>query len=191
MQVKIAKTKISIGIFVVGVGVLLVGSLVYRDICVYINGGRPRSAIVDGLCDIFFHPKRNNLIASVPLHGDSLQLVVSHKWRGNYQFKLLIPGGMADNVPVSEQIGLACSFFDRAGNIIYENRTPPSFYSSWNRVAGSLPMGSAMSFRMYLAPGDVPLDEELIVQAKFYGQFDKFYTAHPNACLLLVKERDK
>lgn len=193
MRVEVIMRKVAraIGIVVMAVGVLLVGDFVVRDIRVYINGGRPQSATVDGLCDIFFRPKRNNLIARVPLIGDRLQLTVSHKWRGNYQFKLLIPGGMADNVTATEQIGLVASFFDREGNLIYVNRTPPSPYSSWNRAVGNLPLGYAMSFRMYLAPDDVPLDDELTVKVEFCGQFDNFYAAHSNACLVLIKERDK
>lgn len=191
MRVEMIMKRRSIGIFIAGATCLLVGILVVVDIHVYINGGRPRSEIVDGLCDVFFRPKRNNLVAKMPLNGDTLQLIVSHKWRGNYQFKVLIPGGMADNVPVTEPIGLVGYFFDRAGRVVYVNRTPPSPYSSWNRIAGDLPSGSAMSFRMYLAPDDVPLDDELVVKLKFYGQFDKFYEAHPHACLILVKERDK
>lgn len=48
-----------------------------------------------------------------------------------------------------------------------------------------------MDFRMYRAPENVPLDDELTVNAIFSGQFDKFYAAHTNAYLVLVKERDK
>lgn len=182
--------KTSIYYAVIGVALLLVGGFAIRDICVYVNGGRPCSATVDGLCDVFFRPKRNNLVAKIPLDRGDVQLTVSHKWRGCYQFKLWCPDETPDEVSVTEQIGLDCSFFDGEGNEIYVNRTPPSSYSSWNKRRRNL-LGSEMSFRMYLVPQHVPLDTELTVKANFYGQFDRFYTAHSNACLILVKEKDK
>lgn len=183
--------KRSIVSIVVAIGALLVGTLIVRDVCVYVNGGRPCSAIVDGLCDVFFHPKRNNTVVRVPIYGSNLQFVVSHKWRGNYQFRLWVPDEIPDNSTVTEQIGLDCFFLDRNGNRVYLNHTPPTSHAWWLKVDRDLPLGSEMDFRMYLAPENVPLDEELIVKAKFYGQFDKFYGAHTNAYLVLVKERDK
>ena len=51
--------KRSIVIIVVTAGALLFGSLIIRDVSIYINGGRPRSAIVDGLCDLFFGTTAN------------------------------------------------------------------------------------------------------------------------------------
>ena len=183
--------KRSIVVIVVTAGALLFGSLIIRDVSIYINGGRPRSAIVDGLCDLFFHPKRNNTVVRVPINGNCLQFVVSHKWRGNYQFRLWIPDEIPDGASVTEQIGLDCTFLDGEGNKVYVNHTPPTPYASWLRVNRDLPLGSEMDFRMYRAPENVPLDDELTVKAIFSGQFDKFYAAHTNAYLVLVKERDK
>lgn len=183
--------KRSIVIIVVAAGALLFGSLIIRDVCIYINGGRPRSAIVDGLCDVFFHPKRSNTVVRVPINGRCLQFVVFHKWRGNYQFRLWIPDEIPDGASVTEQIGLDCTFLDGEGNKVYVNHTPPTPYASWLKVNRDLPLGSEMDFRMYRAPENVPLDDELTVKAIFCGQFDKFYAAHTNAYLVLVKERDK
>ena len=188
---QIIMKKSAVFIVVFGIVGLLVGAFVFRDICIYIDGGRPWSSTVDGVCDIFFHPKRNNIVAKVPLSGDSLHLVVSHRWRGKYQFRLWIPDEIPDNVAVTEQIGLDSTFFDRDGNKVYVNHTPPTPHAWWLKVNRNLPLGSEMDFRMYLAPDDVPLDDELSVNVKFYGQFNKFYAAHTNACLVLVKERDK
>ena len=162
---------ISIFSIIIGIVVLFADIFIYRDICTYINGGRPWSETVDGICGIFLHPKRNNTIVRVPISGECLHFTVSHKWRGNYQFRIWVPDEIPDNVSVSERIGLDCTFLDGEGREVYINHNPPTPYASWLKVNRELPVGSEMNFRMYLAPDNVPLDDELTVKAVFFGQF--------------------
>ena len=174
-----------------GAGILLFLGGVFRDIFVYVNGGRPCFATIDCLCGIFFHANRSNLIAKMPIVGDQVRLTVSHVWRGKYQFRVWVPETIEGFVSPIEMIGMDCSFFDKEGNEVYINKTPPSVNLLWSKMSYDGSQGSDLAFRMYLAPDDVPLDDELTVNVKFCGQFNKFYAAHTNACLVLVKERDK
>ncbi len=184
--------KRTISFLLIGVAMLLLATAaVVKDICIYIDGGRPWSATIDGICGIFFHAKRNNLLARVPVCGNQTRMTVSHKWRGSYQFRLWIPDAIEGFISAAETIGMDCVFYDKNGVIVYANRTPPSINSLWSMVARDGSKGSDLAFRMYSAPDDVPLDEELTVKVRFRGQFEKFFVAHSNACLVLVKERDK
>ena len=184
--------KRTISFLLIGVAMLLLATVVViKDVCLYINGGRPWSATVDSICSIFFHAKRNNLLARVPIEGDQVQMTVSHMWRGNYQFRLWIPDAIEGFIAATETIGMDCAFYDKNETVVYINRTPPSVNSFWSMVDRDGSKGSDLAFRMYRAPDDVPLNEELTVKVKFYGQLEKFFTAHSNVYLVLIKERDK
>lgn len=184
--------KRTITFLLIGVGILLLAVAVsVEDICVYIDGGRPRSATIDSLCGIFFHARRNNLVAKIPIRGVQTRMTVSHKWRGNYQFRLWVPDSIEGFISADETIGMDCVFCDKNGAAVYTNRTPASVNSLWSLEARDGSKGSDLAFRMYRVPDDVPMEEELTVKIKFNGQFEKFFAVHSNACIVLVKERDK
>ena len=159
--------------------------VIFRDIAVYRNGGRPWLAIVDSFCGIFCTAKRNTLIAAIPVREKHMSLRVSHPWRGKYQFWLRVP----DDGDVSEKLGLKCLFRDQSGNLLFEQEFSPETYASW------YPMlqrdGKYRAFWMYSVPQDVPLDIVVAVEICLSGEVDAFLRNHPESELLLVKERDK
>ena len=106
------------------VTVIAICVFVAHDVHVYINGGRPWSATIDGICGIFFTPKRNCVVLKVPVENERIKVKVSHKWRGNYQFRLWVPETDDGRPPSIEQIGLAWRFEDGGSpiNIGFFNR---------------------------------------------------------------------
>jgi hypothetical protein len=171
--------------------VIVVCVLVAHDVHVYINGGRPWSATIDGVCGIFFTPKRNCVVLKVPVQNGRMKMKVSHRWRGNYQFRLWVPNTENGKPPSVERIGLTWRFIDEEGRMVFNQMSPPSEYSPWDNQLVGVPYGYAKSFLMYTAPCDVPLDESLDADVQISGEFDKFKKSYPKSFLLLIKERDK
>ena len=173
------------------VTVIAICAFVAHDVHVYINGGRPWSATIDGICGIFFTPKRNCVVLKVPVENERMKVKVSHRWRGNYQFRLWVPETDDGRPPSIEQIGLDWRFEDETGRKIFNRISPPSEYSSWDSQLVGVPYGYAKSFQMYVAPLDVPLDRWINAEIKITGEFQRFKKSYPKSYLLLIKERDK
>lgn len=173
------------------VGAMAVSLFIANDIRLYLDGGRPRLAVVDDLCGIILHPKRNWVVAKVPVREEGAEFTVSHRWRGNYQFRLWVPEEMNEEEAVRDRLGIHCRFFDGNGSEVFAYGAWLSAHSSWTQRRWEMPYGKELSFRMYRAPDDVPLDENLKLTVKFGGDIQKFILAHPNSLLLVVKERDK
>jgi hypothetical protein len=173
------------------VTVIAICAFVAHDVHVFINGGRSWSATIDGVCGIFFTPKRNCVVLKVPVQNGRMKMKVSHRWRGNYQFRLWVPNTGNGKPPSVERIGLNWRFIDEDRRIIFNQMSPPSEYSPWDNQLVGVPHGYAKSFLMYTAPYDVPLDRLLDVEIQISGEFDKFKKSYPKSFLLLIKERDK
>ena len=173
-------------IFIVTLAVIIM-----YDINVYKNGGRPYYSIVDGICGIFFTPKRNCVVKKCPLQDRCIKMIVSHQWRGNYQFRLWVPETKDGKSPIIERLGLVWKFSDEMGNEVFNQESPPSKYSPWDTQLVGVPCGYAKSFVMYTAPYDVPIDKELCAEIQVIGDVEKFLELYPNSHLLLIKERDK
>lgn len=171
--------------------IMLVCALGVHDVYVYVNGNRPWSATIDGICGIFFTPKRNCVVLKVPVENERMKVKVSHRWRGNYQFRLWVPKTDTGKPPIVERIGLNWRFTDKNGRIIFNQISPPSEYSPWDNQLVGVPYGYAKSFLMYTAPCDVPLDISLDVEIEILGEFDKLVRTCSKPFLLLIKERDK
>jgi len=171
--------------------VIAVCAFVAHDVLAYINGNGPWSATIDGICGIFFTPKRNCIVLKAPVKNERTKLKVSHRWRGNYQFRLWVPETDSGMPPSVERIGLNWRFLDEEGRTVFNQISPPSEYSPWDNQLVGVPHGYAKSFLMYTAPCDVPLDTFLDVEIEILGEFDKFVKACPKSFLLLIKERDK
>lgn len=173
------------------VGGIAAGLFVVNDIRLYLGGGRPRLAVVEDLCGIILHPKRNWVVAKIPVREADAELMVSHRWRGNYQFRLWVSEEMDEKEAVRDRLGIHCRFFDGSGSEVFAYDAWLSAHSSWTQRRWEMPYGRELSFRMYRAPEDVPLDEKLKVTVRFEGDVKKFISAHTNSLLLVVKERDK
>ena len=173
------------------VTVIAICAFVAHDVHVYINGGRPWSATIDGICGIFFTPKRNCVVLKVPVENERIKVKVSHKWRGNYQFRLWVPETDTGMPPSVERTGLNWRFIDKDGKIVFNQISPPSEYSPWDKQLVGVSHGYAKSFQMYVAPLDVPLDRWINAEIKITGEFQRFKKSYPKSYLLLIKERDK
>lgn len=184
----IKKTSIFL---LLGAAIAIVTGVVIRDVCVYISGGRPWSATVDGLCSAFLCANRDCVLVKMPVCGNSMEFEAKHLWRGKYQFRLWVPEVVSNFTTVDEKVGLECAFYDMNGRRVFVIDTPPSPHKFWSQTGCGMQRGSDVAFRMYLVPDDVPLDHALMVKARLYGEIDKFRAVYPTSYLLLVKERDK
>lgn len=182
--------KIVIKIIFIAV-VIAICALLAHDVWVYIKGGRPWSATTDSICGIFLTPKRNCVVAKVPIQGALVKMKVSHRWRGNYQFRIWVPETKDGKSPSVERIGLVWRFIDETGKEVFTRTSQPSEYSSWDTQLVGVPYGYAKSFLMYMVPDEVPLDRTLDAEIQINGEYEKFKNLYPKSYLLLIKERDK
>lgn len=179
--------KMSIIVFIV----ICLGALIVHDVQTFRTGGRPWSGIIDGICGIFITPARNCIVAQNKIEGRRVTMNVSHRWRGNYQFRIWVPDDEDGNPPRNDRIGATFRFFDGTGKTVFEQKFEASKYSEWCNRSYGIPYGYTKSFWMYTAPGNVPLDKVLDVEIVFSGQIDAFLKSHSNPFIVLVKERDK
>jgi len=105
----IKKTSIFL---LLGAAIAIVAGVVIRDVCVYISGGRPWSATVDGLCSAFLCANRDCVLVKMPVCGNSMEFEAKHLWRGKYQFRLWVPEVVPNFTTVDEKVGLECAFYD-------------------------------------------------------------------------------
>lgn len=171
--------------FIVATSIVAVGVVMSHEMAVYKEGKRPWFALTDRLCGIFLHAKRDNLVVQIPVTGRDVRRMISHRWRGNYQFSLWI----SDMAEVTEKIGMRSIFRDKNGKCIFEQVYSPDIYTSW-RTTMSRP-GRSCAFWMYDVPTNVPLDNEVIVEISLLGEVENFLAKHPSAKIVLLKERDK
>ena len=127
----------------------------------------------------------------MPIQGALVKMKVSHRWRGNYQFRIWVPETKDGKSPSVERIGLVWRFIDETGKEIFTRTSQPSEYSSWDTQLVGVPYGYAKSFLMYMVPDEVPLDRTLDAEIQINGEYEKFKNLYPKSYLLLIKERDK
>ncbi len=165
--------------------------LVSQDFETFNDGGRPRSPFLENVFSLFFHQRRDYTIVRIPLTSKSVEVYVSHRWRGKYQFYLWVPDEIADCSPVSEIMGVKFEIEDDRGMTVYSYEEDPKRYAFWFKDSVAMGDGSVRSVCIYYTPNDAPLDELCRMKITLTGEVDKFLENHHVVHLILQKERDK
>lgn len=161
------------------------------DFFTYRNGGRPWLSVNDDICGILFFSKRDNVVANYPVRAARFEFAVVHKWRGKYQFVLRVPEVYDDFKAVNEVITIKYTFLRSDGCKVFEYNDLISKNRWWTRSRDERWPGSDIAFRMYCAPKDVPLDENLTAVVQLLGDVEIFLNRYPQAQLFLEKRNDK
>ena len=161
------------------------------DFFAYRRGDRPWLSVNDDICGIFFSSERDPVVANHLVRDVRMEFAVVHKWRGAYQFVLRVPEVYADFTAVSEGITIKYAFLRSDGCKLFEYSDIVSMNRWWTKSRDERWPGSDISFRMYSAPNDVPLDENVTAVVQLSGDVENFLNHHPQVRLFLEKRNDK
>jgi hypothetical protein len=178
-------------IVLIAVAAVVSAVLVLQDFATFNDGGRPKSSFLENVFSMFLHHRRDYNILRIPLTSKSVEVYVSHRWRGKYQFYLWVPDEIADCSPVSEIMGVKFEITDDKGEKVYSYEEEPKRYAFWFKDPVAMGDGSVRSVCVYYTPNDAPLDELCRMKITLTGDVDKFLENHHVVHLVLQKERDK